>query len=92
MRGISPTPRYRPAPHQEPMALCPSYSPYIDGEYSGKLCAPSLALDWQIKRLIEVEARVSYHARRWYVHVASDFPLAHHYRAVLAWGPLAPSQ
>ena len=60
--------------------------------YSGKLCAPSLALDWQIKRLIEVEARVSYHARRWYVHVASAFPLAHHYRAVLAWGPLAPSQ
>ena len=55
--------------------------------YSGKLRAPSLALDWQIKRLIEVEARVSYHARRWYVHVASAFPLAHHYRAVLAWGP-----
>jgi hypothetical protein len=52
----------------------------------GKLRAPSLALDWQIKRLIEVEARVSYHARRWYVHVASAFPLAHHYRAVLAWG------
>jgi hypothetical protein len=56
-------------------------------EEFGKLCAPSLALDWQIKRLIEVEARVSYHARRWYVHVASAFPLAHHYRAVLAWGP-----
>jgi hypothetical protein len=36
-------------------------------EGHGKLCAPSLALDWQIKRLIEVEARVSYHARRWYV-------------------------
>ena len=48
----------------------------------GKLCAPSLALGWQIKRLIEVEARVSYHARRWYVHVASAFPLVHHYRAV----------
>ena len=59
---------------------------------SGKLRAPSLAPDWQIKRLIEVEARVSYHARRWYVHVASAFSLAHHYRAVLAWGPLAPSQ
>jgi hypothetical protein len=25
-------------------------------------------------------------ARRWYVHIASAFPLAHHYRAVLAWG------
>jgi len=53
-------------------------------EEFGKLRAPSLALDWQIKRLIEVEARVSYHAWRWYVHVASAFPLAHHYRAVLA--------
>jgi hypothetical protein len=58
----------------------------------GKLCAPSLALDWQIKRLIEVEARVSYHTRRCYVHVASDFPLTQHYRALRAWGPLAPSQ
>jgi hypothetical protein len=28
-------------------------------EEFGKLCAPSLALDWQIKRLIEVEAKVS---------------------------------
>jgi hypothetical protein len=37
--------------------------------------------------LIKVGARVSYHARRWYVHVASAFPLAHLYRAVLAWGP-----
>ena len=63
-----------------------SHSPSISLSH-GKLRAPSLALDWQIKRLIEVEARVSYHARRWYVHVASAFPLAHHYRAVLAWGP-----
>jgi len=45
------------------------------------------SIDWLIKRLIKVGARVSYHARRWYVHVASAFPLAHHYRAVLAWGP-----
>jgi len=30
--------------------------------------------------------KVLYHARRWYVHVASAFPLAHHYLAVLAWG------
>jgi hypothetical protein len=43
------------------------------------------SMDWLIKRLIKVGARVSYHARRWYVHVASAFPLAHHYRAVLAW-------
>ena len=37
--------------------------------------------------LIKVGARVSYHARRWYVHVASAFPLAQHFRAVLDWGP-----
>jgi hypothetical protein len=45
------------------------------------------SMEWLIKRLIKVGARVSYHARRWYVHVASAFPLAHHYRAVLAWAP-----
>jgi hypothetical protein len=45
------------------------------------------SMEWLIKRLIKVGARVSYHARRWYVHVASAFPLAHHYRSVLAWGP-----
>lgn len=44
------------------------------------------SMDWLIKRLIKVGARVSYHARRWYVHIASAFPLAHHYRAVLTWG------
>jgi hypothetical protein len=43
------------------------------------------SLDWLIKRLIKVGARISYHARRWYVLLASAFPLAHHYRAVLAW-------
>ncbi len=31
--------------------------------------------------------RVFYHARKRYVHVASAFPLAHYYRAVLSWGP-----
>jgi hypothetical protein len=44
------------------------------------------SMDWLIKRLIKGGARVSYHARRWDVHVASAFPLAHHYRAVLTWG------
>jgi hypothetical protein len=42
---------------------------------------------WLVKRLIKVGARVSYHARRWYVHIASAFPLANHYRAVLVWAP-----
>jgi len=45
------------------------------------------SMEWLIKRLIKVGARVYYHARRWYVHVASAFPLAHHYRSVLAWAP-----
>jgi hypothetical protein len=31
------------------------------------------SIDWLIKRLIKVGARISYHARRWYVHVASAF-------------------
>ena len=44
------------------------------------------SMEWLIKRLIKVGASVSYHARRWYVHVASAFPLSHHYRAVLVWG------
>jgi len=36
--------------------------------------------------LFKMGARVTYHARGWYVHVASALHLAHHYRAVLAWG------
>jgi hypothetical protein len=44
------------------------------------------SMDRLIKRLIKVEARISYHTRRCYVHVSSAFPLAQHYRAVLAWG------
>jgi hypothetical protein len=39
-------------------------------------------MEWLIKRLIKVGARVAYHGRRWYVHVASAIPLARHYRAV----------
>ena len=38
----------------------------------GKLRAPSLVM--LIKRLIKVGARVSYHARRWHIHVALAFP------------------
>jgi methylaspartate ammonia-lyase len=44
-------------------------------------------MDWLIKRLIKLGDRVSYHARWWYVHVASAFPRAPHYRAGLGWGP-----
>jgi len=40
------------------------------------------SMEWLIKRLIKVGAKVAYHGRRWYVHVASAFPLARYYRAV----------
>ena len=45
------------------------------------------SMEWMIKRLIKVGARISYHARRWYVRVPSAFPLAKHYRSALAWVP-----
>jgi hypothetical protein len=34
----------------------------------------------------KIGAMVSYHARKWHVHVASAFPLAHYYRVVLGYG------
>ena len=37
------------------------------------------SIEWLIKRLIKVGARVCYHVRRWYAHVASAFPVARHY-------------
>jgi hypothetical protein len=40
------------------------------------------SMEWLIKRLIKVEAKVIYQGRRWYVHVASAFHLARYYRAV----------
>jgi hypothetical protein len=40
------------------------------------------SVEWLIKRLIKVGAKVAYHGRRWQVHVASAFPLARYYRAV----------
>jgi hypothetical protein len=63
------------------------YRNILEFEDNDKLLrALSLLLAWLIKRLIKMGARVSYHPRRWYVHVPSTFPLAHHYRAVLACG------
>ena len=40
------------------------------------------SIEWLIKRLIKVGAKIAYHGRRWQVHVASAFPLARYYRAV----------
>ncbi len=43
------------------------------------------SIEWVITRLVKAGARIVYHARYWHVHVASAFPLGHHYRAVLGW-------
>jgi hypothetical protein len=43
------------------------------------------SIEWIITRLVKAGAWIVYHARRWHVHVASAFPLGHHYRAVLGW-------
>ncbi len=44
------------------------------------------SVEWLIRRLIKVGAMVSCHSKRWHVHVASAFPLAHYYRAVFGYG------
>ncbi len=41
------------------------------------------SIEWIITRMVKVGARIAYHARYWYVHVASAFALSDHYRAVL---------
>jgi Transposase DDE domain group 1 len=40
------------------------------------------SMEWLIKRLIKVGAKVAYHGRRWQIHVASAFPLSRYYQAV----------
>ncbi len=40
------------------------------------------SMEWLIKRLIKVRAKVAYHGGAWHVHVASAFRWARHYRAV----------
>ena len=44
------------------------------------------SVEWLIRRLIKVASRISYHSRYWWVHVASAFPLRHHYQAVFGYG------
>jgi hypothetical protein len=43
------------------------------------------SIEWIITRLVKAGARIVYHARRLHVHVASAFPLGHHYRVVIGW-------
>ena len=42
------------------------------------------SVEWLIRRIVKVASRVSYHSRYWWVHVASVFPLRHHYQAYWA--------
>lgn len=44
------------------------------------------SMEWLIRRIVKAASLISYHGRRWWVHVAYSFPLAHHYRAVLGTG------
>ncbi|MBW1707614.1 MAG: IS1380 family transposase [Deltaproteobacteria bacterium] len=53
---------------------------YMEGEEVKR------SVEWLIRRVVKVAARVSYHSRYWWVHVASAFPLRHHYQAVLGHG------
>jgi hypothetical protein len=53
-----------------------------DTAFWGENVKPSI--DSIVRRLVKVGARVVYHARKWYVHVASAFSLARYYRILLA--------
>jgi len=53
-----------------------------DSAFWGERVKPSI--ESIIRRLVKVGTRVVYHARRWYVHAATAFPLARYYRILLA--------
>jgi hypothetical protein len=53
-----------------------------DTAFWGEKVKPSI--DSIIRWLVKVGARVVYHVRRWYVHVATAYPLARYYRILLA--------
>lgn len=52
-----------------------------DIAFRGAWVRPSV--EWIIRRLIKVGARVVYHARKWHVHIATAFPLSRPYRILL---------
>ncbi len=41
------------------------------------------SMEWLIKRLIKLGAKVAYNGRRWQAYVTSAFALARYYQAVL---------
>jgi hypothetical protein len=51
---------------------------YMEGEEVKR------SVEWLIRRIVKVASRVSYHSRYWWMHVASAFPLRHHYQAMLS--------
>jgi len=53
-----------------------------DTAFWGEKVKPSI--DSIIRRLVKVVARVAYHAREWYFHVASAFSFARRYRILFA--------
>jgi hypothetical protein len=53
-----------------------------DSAFWGESVKPSI--ESTIRLLVKVGARVVYHARRRYVHVASAFSLARYYRILFA--------
>jgi hypothetical protein len=53
-----------------------------DTAFWGQSIRPSI--DSIIRRLVKVGARVVYHARKWYVYVASAFSLARYYRILFS--------
>jgi hypothetical protein len=59
-----------------PFLICTNRQFYLMGEEVKR------SMEWLIKRLIKVGAKVAYHGRKWQVHVASAFLLAGCYRAV----------
>ena len=53
-----------------------------DTAFWGESVKPSI--DSIIRRLVKVGASVVYHASRWYIHIASAFPLTRYYRILFA--------
>ena len=53
---------------------------YMEGE------DVKLSVEWLIRRIVKVASHVSYHSRYWWIHVASVFPLRHHYQALFGHG------
>ena len=61
---------------QAVLGVLSNFESILRGDIAYRFESVKPSIDWVIKRLAEVVARSVYNARRWYVHVASAFPLA----------------